>query len=397
VTPGKVGDNNYTITVNNCPTQTVTVNIKATVCTKITSATVSSCLPYMFTYQTMKLTAVKTGGSPATGYQWYVDGIALPGETNADFYYSPGTTGLTADALGNMKKTPKIKCDISNACGTVTSNEYEVTVVLATLGQLSPIYVNAWSEAATNANDFTDKTTGLVRTTYAHVNLGAEYELDPCEMLGDLYQWGRKKDGHQERYKTTVYTGPVDADDLGGVTDVNGQVVSGHGAYGLFITNSSANHDWRSNATYKDDLWGDGVSFPYLEQPYNPTWRHPANNPCPTGWKVPSQKQWSAMMAGGNNLAVSNSDLESGDGLANVWSWKRGYVVSNILYFPAAGMKWFTLNYELIQVGSTGVYWTSTIFTGFTKISYAVIMNNSRVNQGNLDREYGNSVRCIAE
>ncbi|WP_163307046.1 hypothetical protein, partial [Dysgonomonas sp. 521] len=31
VTPGKVGDNNYTITVNNCPTQTVTVNIKATV------------------------------------------------------------------------------------------------------------------------------------------------------------------------------------------------------------------------------------------------------------------------------------------------------------------------------------------------------------------------------
>ncbi|NDV94548.1 hypothetical protein D0T84_06380 [Dysgonomonas sp. 521] len=326
----------------------------------------------MFTYQTMKLTAVQADGSPATGYQWYIDGVAAPGETNPDFYYSPGTTGLTADALGNMKKTPKIKCDISNACGTVTSNEYEVTVVLATLGKLSPIYVNAWSEAATNANDFTDKTTGLVRTTYAHVNLGAEYELDPCEMLGDLYQWGRPKDGHQSRTP------------LSGTTNVQSTVAPpGHGNFILAASN------WLSSNI--STLWGDG------SQNYTML-KVVANDPCPDGWKVPSYKQWGAIYQGGT---IGGHPI---DATANKWTPMgtfeensvSGHKLSDALYLPAAGLR-SDGDGKTRMIGILGLYWTSTATAGGYESSMHYSLSNTYIYGTSTTRVYGIPVRCISD
>lgn len=417
VTPGKVGDNTYTIMVNNCPSQIVTVNITATACAKISSATVTSCLPYMFTYQIMELTATHaptTTAAAPTFYQWYVDGIAV-GEKGKTFAYSPGTNGLTADDLGNMKKTVKIKCDIGNACGTVTSNEYEVLVVQAQLGQLSPIYVKAWSEAAVEENDFTNPDAGLRRVAYAHVNLGAEYELNPCEMFGDLYQWGRKKDGHQQRILTDTDVWPNGIGVAATATrhsiaqptelDANGQVQSSViNKYGKFIKSSSlgpvadSSGNWRRPS--QSDLWGDGELF-YNSQSYNPIWSISANNPCPTGWKVPSQKQWGAIYGGGTASNVHNNPALP---IANTWSWigniapACGYKLSEALFLPAAGQR-LNATASLRVVGNYGFYWSSTAYNSMT-LSYYLSLSANTVDPGGLttiNRADGLSIRCIAE
>ncbi|NDV97644.1 hypothetical protein D0T84_22575, partial [Dysgonomonas sp. 521] len=282
------------------------------------------------------------------------------------------TTGLTADALGNMKKTPKITCAASNACGTVTSDEYEVLVMLATLGQLSPIYVNAWSEAAVTAK-ILNKPDDIIRATYAHVNLGDEYELDPCKMLGDLYQWGRPKDGHQSRKP------------LSGTTNVRSTVAPpGHGNF------IEAAFNWLSSNV--NTLWGDGTDNYTMA-------KATANDPCPTGWKVPSRKQWSALAGGGvadgtpdpNTFGSTWTNL--GPFTANSVS---GYKLSDALYLPAAGYRY--TDGLLSDTGSFSLYWSSSTIEVVGPAPTALMFTSSSVTTASIfNYSFGNIVRCIIE
>ncbi len=77
-----------------------------------TNAGVSSCVPYMFDYQTMNLSASYTGVTP-TSYQWVVDGKLVPGATNPTYVYTPpADIVLQDDGLGNMTKTVAITCQM---------------------------------------------------------------------------------------------------------------------------------------------------------------------------------------------------------------------------------------------------------------------------------------------
>lgn len=407
VTPGKVGTNTYTIMVNNCPTQTVTVNITATACEPITSVAVTTCVPYMFTYQTMTLKLLpQESGSPATGYQWYLDGVAVEGATDDTFTFSPGSTGLTLDELGNMKKIVKIRCDVSNACSKVSNTYKDIVVIQAQLGQLSPVYVKAWSEAATAAGVY-NPDADLIKTAYAHVNLGDEYVLDPCKYGSELYQWGRKKDGHQRRNLTDTDVWPNGIGTAGnGVAnastdvDANKQVKPDNVRYGKFIKSKNTSHNWLS--VNQDNLWGDGVVKPYSKQAYNPVWAFPENNPCPTGWTVPSQKQWGALFAGDTLWHVAGAPVPD-EKRANSWTWisgyqTRGYKVADALFLYAIGQR----NSEtgaLFDVGAYGNYWSSTVISRW-KYSHGLGISMNTISPGHYVGTYrgtGLSVRCIID
>lgn len=324
----------------------------------------------MFTHQTLELTATTTATAPA--YQWYVDGTAVTGATNATFNYQPGTAGLTTDALGNHVKKPVITCRVTTAAGTATSNEYPVQVVQATLGELSPIYVNAWNEAGT----------ALQKVALAHVNLGAENATNPCDMLGDLYQWGRPADGHQLRYSATMRN------------NISHVAPPGHGD---FILNGYSPVDWLQ--PQDNTLWGDGTDG------YNQA-KVTINDPCPAGWKVPSQKQWGAVYAGG----VISGDPAVVANKANTWIWLgtgAGYKVGDVLYLPAAGYR-STNNVlngigKFMDVGEGGYYWSSTpvsIMIGTIEefSSFPLRFDNTNVNiSTRMARAHGPSVRCIQE
>jgi uncharacterized protein (TIGR02145 family) len=154
---------------------------------------------------------------------------------------------------------------------------------------------------------------------------------------GDLYQWGRGKDGHELRTSATTAT-------------LSSGDVPGHGS---FITSSG---DWRSSAN--DNLW-QGVSG--------------VNNPCPSGYRLPTNSEWSAVI--------------SAEGITNA---ATGY--SSRLKLVAAGFR--DASGPFYSVGVDGAYWTSTVNGTYAYYRY---IGASSTSTSNTNRAVGFSVRCIKD
>ncbi len=151
---------------------------------------------------------------------------------------------------------------------------------------------------------------------------------------GELYQWGRRKDGHQLRNSST--TSSLSSTDTPGSSFI---------LYG---------GDWRSPSNTL--LW----------QGVNGT-----NNPCPSGYRIPTNSEWFQER--------------------NTWdSYNAVGAFSSILKLPLAGAR-FGWDGTLIQVGQTGAYWSSSI-SGNESIYFQ--LNNDALLVTH-QRAFGFSVRCI--
>jgi len=120
-----------------------------------------------------------------------------------------------------------------------------------------------WSNNTCNATEepavSTVTSTGQV---WMDRNLGASQvanAYNDSAAYGDLYQWGRRTDGHEKR--TSITTSTLSSSDTPG--------------HGNFIESSKAPYDWRS--PQNDNLW-QGVSG--------------VNNPCPAGFRIPIESEW---------------------------------------------------------------------------------------------------------
>ncbi|MCC5924131.1 MAG: hypothetical protein JJT77_10115 [Crocinitomicaceae bacterium] len=180
-------------------------------------------------------------------------------------------------------------------------------------------------------------------------NLGATKQADFStdeDAYGDLFQWGRLVDGHQNRNSALTPLGQTSSTDNPG--------------HGDFIRLGTLPVDWR--APQNDLLWeenGTGI-----------------NNPCPSGWRVPTKEEWEAEV-----VSWGVNDNATG-------------AINSSLRLPVAG--WRRNDGGLNTVGSTGNYWSST--TNGTN-AYRLIFNNASTSNaivtGNGFRAYGHAVRCI--
>jgi uncharacterized protein (TIGR02145 family) len=194
-------------------------------------------------------------------------------------------------------------------------------------------------------------------------NLGVTGSQDPLTHQegannGGLYQWGRQTDGHEVRTSATQ-AGPV-----------AGAVAS------KFITNSTSPYDWIS--PQNDNLWFDTSKT--------------ANDPCPAGFRVPTQAQWGGLFRDG-----TTSDAP-GTATRNTWTWTgNGFTVGANLYLPAAGFRYIN-NATLNSIGTDGFYWSSSARGTNAYASYGLRFNSGTVNPGYYElRGNGFSVRCISE
>jgi uncharacterized protein (TIGR02145 family) len=178
--------------------------------------------------------------------------------------------------------------------------------------------------------------------------------------VGYLYQWGRQTDGHELR-NSTSQAGPVAAP-----------------VANKFITTTNIN-GWLSPSS--NTLWGDGTTG---TDPVKA-----ANDPCPTGFKVPSQAQWSGLFIGGTTSGALGSATQ------NTWTWTtRGIMIGSNLFLPAAGSR-YSSDASIGFNFTTGAYWSSSI-NGNS--AYFISFDNTTVNPGASGvRGSGMSIRCIAQ
>ncbi len=156
---------------------------------------------------------------------------------------------------------------------------------------------------------------------------------------GDLYQWGRRNDGHQCR--TSATTATLSSTD----TPANGN----------FITINSGNFDWRS--PQNANLW-QGVNG--------------VNNPCPSGYRIPTETE-------------INAERLSWSVYTSVGAF------ASPLKLPMAGSRGVS-DGSLNNVGTGGYYWSSTIGgTGSRRLYFGIV--NAGIDAGY--RVGGGSVRCI--
>lgn len=267
----------------------------------------------------------------ANTYQWHKNGVSISGATNK-------TYPVTDLVLGD-----RYSCEVTNSHGSATAY---------------------WSVCGANTVD------GEWLVFMCH-NLGADESLDPFTpvpgIYGDLYQWGRPADGH-EKHESEV-------------TDV--LAASNIPGHAKFIIDADYSGDWWSGAGNNDARWGDGTDA------VSP--KKADNDPCPEGWKIPSQSQWASIYQGGTIKGSPSAAT------ANTWSWvnQRGYQVGTSLFLPASGIRRGE-SAKLNDVGIYGFYWSSTT-TGTISYGLALTEGTIRPEYNLTNRADGMAVRCVAE
>jgi uncharacterized protein (TIGR02145 family) len=321
-----------------------------------------------------------------------------------------------------------------------------------------------------------------------YTNESTDIPLDST-VFGNFYQWGRVADGHEKRNAAAfTSTGALTT----GLNSTTGQVLddtdgsydpaSRTQKYGHFIggkneTVDDNDYNWRSK---KDDLWGNGYGIDhnfgsdasgggvYYNHPsentkdgyyQNTTWAIGSNNPCPSGWRIPTQDEWkrlgnygcpsydpSVFASGGVSYssgatATTTRDPADPSGTDNELYWVpvasgkvSFYWADNtvgelgglalytssvwtnadlkytggtdflyeedapepLLFLPAAGIREYNRD-SFSKSGSFGYYWSSTVYlTNAISMYFAGYGNGNSVSpSASAYRTNGCSVRCV--
>jgi uncharacterized protein (TIGR02145 family) len=241
------------------------------------------------------------------------EGLTIFNTTNGCLEFYNGSLWVSA-CDGSLQPGPLTDCGGNFIAPYITASETEIV------------------DVASGVHTWMDRNLGAVTAARAS---------DDCYAYGNLHQWGRGSDGHEDRNSNTT-TGPVAAGSEG--SD--------------FITNNSTPFDWLT--TPDPTRWNGATKG--------------VHDPCPAGYRVPTEAELDA-----ERLSWTSTNADGAFG--------------SPLKLPAAGVR-TRGNGSLDVVGSNGLYWSSTV-SG----TNAMYLDFSSPGAGmfSFPRAYGFSVRCIKD
>ncbi|MCT3905025.1 fimbrillin family protein [Elizabethkingia anophelis] len=117
-----------------------------------------------------------------------------------------------------------------------------------------------------------------------------------------------------------------------------------------------------------------------------------ANDPCPSGYRVPTKAQWQAVINNNPNIERVGSWDENGNYTTALYFRSPSNI--RTLMLPAAGYRHYAGGALLGSRGENGYFWsTSEAVSNASYLSFG----STRVNVNGDNRSYGLSVRCVAE
>ena len=280
------------------------------------------------------------------------------GNFNGQVFTSTGVNGLTAVlSPGNFANgSGNITLAISGTPSTSGTASFVINIggqsctLSITVTSLASQYPTGSVFCASGPTAIVDVTNPITGKTWMDRNLGASQvatSSTDAAAYGDLYQWGRRSDGHQCRNSATTTT--LSSTD--------------QPEHGNFILKSATPGNWRNPSN--SNLWQSIIGI---------------NNPCPLGYRIPTQAEW-------------NSDQSSWSINSNAGAF------SSVLKYTAAGgrLSGQTSGGSIVSSGIGGIYWSSTVLSSTTSFSiYFGTMDPGLVGVES-DRSDGSSVRCIKE
>ncbi len=300
-----------------------------------------------------------TSGTPAIGVSFIVPYSGGNGGTHSgQTVSSTGVTGLTAsltagtfaNGAGSLTYTiTGTPISAGMASFALNIGGQSCTLSINVLPSSTPAYPSNsvfCANGPTSVVEVTNPTTGRI---WMDRNLGATQvaaNSTDANAYGDLYQWGRRSDGHQCRTSNTTTT--LSSTD--------------QPTHGMFILYSNSPFDWRN--PQNANLW-QGVSE--------------VNNPCPDGYSLPTVADWTAEQSSWSSNGAQGA-------------------FASPLKLSVAGER-LSLNGSLNNLGIFGYYWSrATGTSGVTFFSQLMNFgNNGTAGMSNSMRSSGLSVRCIKD
>jgi hypothetical protein len=290
-----------------------------------------------------------------TSFQWYM-ATSSTGTGEAAITDAIAKTLVITDALNGkflkVKVTPKATSGTMQGVDTnsaYTSSPVGSETVTFSYGGNTVTYGTILS--ATTQRKWLDRNLGATRVAQA---------INDYQAYGDLFQWGRVADGHQ--FVTRTGTSAADATFANGITlttEPYGTSSTDEPSNSKFIVVPTGdNLDWRN--PQNNDLW-QGVNG--------------KNNPCPSGWRIPTQAEWFAEGFTNGNDAYAKLKLTV--------TGQRGVLNGNLR----------NVDY--------GIYWSSTSIEdpgyGFYTNHFQMTASTVGSSSSFTDRGNGEACRCIKE
>jgi uncharacterized protein (TIGR02145 family) len=211
--------------------------------------------------------------------------------------------------------------------------------------------------------------TGAAGRVWMDRNLGAHRAAETfndCRAYGNNFQWGRLADGHHEiEWYSDSSAARLNGSTATGTSFNNDQPPTDQ----FIVPSGSYQYDWRNPKN--DDLWQDGL-----------------NDPCPTGFRLPTTEEWQAETAAAgieDGYDAFNSTLKmTFTGYWGVYDYQQ----TNIRHAgdPAN------------DSDSEGNYWSSSPATSHGgRGAHNFYFTRSYISHGGPYRGYGLSVRCIED